>query len=104
MADDDGLAGNCIGAESSQERGGLGNIFDRREFAVHGIFNMTFFMTSCSERSSSVACSGICLSTSGMRTKSGQMTLARTPCAAPFLGSDLRQADQTMLGRKIKAP
>src|SRR5262249_37937895 len=42
-------------------------------------FSMTFFTTSSSEMPSSRACSGICLSTSGVRTKPGQMTLARTP-------------------------
>ena len=46
-------------------------------------FSMTFLMTSCSEMPSSFACSGICLSTSGVRTKPGQITFARTPCSAP---------------------
>ena len=34
-------------------------------------------------------CSGICLSTSGVRTKPGQITLARTPCFAPSLAITL---------------
>ena len=47
--------------------------------------HMTFFTTSSSEMPSSFACSGICLSTNGVRTKPGQITFARTPCAAPSL-------------------
>src|SRR5262249_27259708 len=50
-------------------------------------FSITFLMTSCSEMPSSLACSGICLSTSGVRTKPGQITLARTPWAAPSLAT-----------------
>src|SRR5262245_2044168 len=52
-------------------------------------FSITFLMTSASEMPSSFACSGICLSTSGVRTKPGQMTLARTPCLAPSLATTL---------------
>ena len=37
-------------------------------------FSMTFLMTSCSEMPSVFACSGICLSTSGVRTKPGQIS------------------------------
>ena len=46
-------------------------------------FSITFLMTSCSVMPSVFACSGICFSTSGVRTKPGQITLARTPCSAP---------------------
>ncbi len=35
------------------------------------------------------ACSGICFSTSGVRTKPGQTMLARTPCAAPSFATTL---------------
>src|SRR5689334_23331105 len=52
-------------------------------------FSMTFFTTSASVMPSSFACSGICLSASGVRTKPGQTTLARTPCAAPSLATTL---------------
>src|SRR3954454_12648215 len=52
-------------------------------------FSMTFLMTSASEMPSSLACSGICLSTSGVRTKPGQMTFARTPCLAPSFATTL---------------
>src|ERR1700746_1671711 len=51
--------------------------------------SITFLITSCSEMPSSFACSGICLSTRGARTKPGQMTLARTPRAAPSLATTL---------------
>ena len=37
---------------------------------------------------SSFACSGICFSTSGVRTNPGQITFARTPCY--FAAPDLR--------------
>jgi hypothetical protein len=57
--------------------------------------SMTFLITSASEIPSSFACSGICLSTSGVRTKPGQITLARTFFAAPSLA--------TTLARPIKA-
>ena len=50
---------------------------------------------------SSLACSGICLSTSGVRTKPGQITLARTPCLAPSLATTLAQADQAVLGGDV---
>src|SRR5262249_13654419 len=46
-------------------------------------FSMIFLITSSSEMPKCWACSGICLSTSGVRTKPGQMTLARTPCSPP---------------------
>src|SRR5262249_873713 len=52
-------------------------------------FSITFLMTSASEIPTSVGCSGICLSTSGVRTKPGQMTLARTPCLAPSFATTL---------------
>ncbi len=47
--------------------------------------SMTFLTTSSSLIPSSLACSGICLSTSGVRTKPGQMTLVRTPFLPPSL-------------------
>ncbi|KAG0913634.1 hypothetical protein G6F31_021434 [Rhizopus arrhizus] len=47
----------------------------------------TFFTTASSLMPSSRACSGICFSTSGVRTKPGQMTCERTLCAAPSLAS-----------------
>src|ERR1700690_963316 len=46
-------------------------------------FNITFLITSASEMPNALACSGICFSTSGVRTKPGQITLALTPCTAP---------------------
>ena len=64
-------------------------------------FSMMVLMTSCSEMPSSLACSGICLSTSGVRTKPGQITLARTPCAAPSLATNFRQTDQAVFGGDI---
>ena len=39
-------------------------------------FSMTLLMTSSSLMPNSLACSGICLSTRGVRTKPGQTTLA----------------------------
>ena len=45
--------------------------------------SITFFTTSSSLMPSSFACSGICFSTSGVRTKPGQITLARMPCSPP---------------------
>ena len=51
--------------------------------------SMTFLITSASAMPSSFACSGICLSTSGVRTKPGQTTLARTPCLAPSFATTL---------------
>ena len=45
--------------------------------------SMTSFTTRSSLMPSSLACSGICLSTSGVLTKPGQMTFARTLCLAP---------------------
>src|SRR6185436_19688380 len=53
-------------------------------------FSMTCLMTSASEMLSSLACSGICLSTSGVRTKPGQTTLARTLNSAPSLATTLQ--------------
>ena len=44
-------------------------------------------LTSASVIPSAFACSGICLSTSGVRTKPGQMTLARMPSLAPSLAT-----------------
>ena len=52
-------------------------------------FSITFLMTSSSLMPSVLACSGICFSTSGVRTKPGQITLARTPCLAPSLATVL---------------
>src|SRR5262249_11506439 len=49
--------------------------------------SMTLLITCSSVMPSSLACSGICFSTSGVRTKPGQITLARTPCAAPSLAT-----------------
>ena len=43
---------------------------------------MTFLTTSASLMPSAFACCGICLSTSGVRTKPGQITLACTPYCA----------------------
>ena len=52
-------------------------------------FSITFFTTSASLRPRAAACSGICFSTSGVRTKPGQMTLERTPWAAPSFATTL---------------
>ncbi|MCY1510292.1 hypothetical protein D9M68_446650 [compost metagenome] len=46
-------------------------------------------MTCSSVMPSVFACSGICFSTSGVRTKPGQITLARTPCFAPSFATVL---------------
>src|SRR6185312_14020081 len=45
-------------------------------------FSITFLITSSSVMPSSLACSGICFSTSGVRTKPGQITCERTLCGA----------------------
>src|SRR5262249_38181126 len=50
-------------------------------------FSITCLITSSSLMPSSLACSGICLSTSGVRTKPGQTTLARTLYWAPSLAT-----------------
>src|SRR5207248_6144334 len=50
-------------------------------------FSMTCLITSSSLMPSSLACSGICLSTSGVRTNPGQTTLARTLYSAPSLAT-----------------
>src|SRR5262245_19202399 len=49
--------------------------------------------TCASEMPSALACSGICLSTSGVRTNPGQTTLARTPCLAPSLATVRQRRD-----------
>src|SRR5262245_12076739 len=54
-------------------------------------FSITFLTTSSSLIPSSLACSGICLSTSGVRTKPGQITLARTPYLAPSFATVLHR-------------
>ena len=48
--------------------------------------SITSLMTAASLMPSSFACSEICLSTSGVRTKPGQMTLAHR-CFAPSLAT-----------------
>jgi hypothetical protein len=59
-------------------------------------------MTSCSETPSSFACFGICSSTNGVRTKPGQITLAADAVRGAFLGNDLCQAYQAVLGGYIR--
>src|SRR5690606_11818608 len=49
--------------------------------------SITSRTTASSLMPSSRACSGICWSTSGLRTKPGQITFARTPAAAPSLAT-----------------
>ncbi|CAB3774372.1 hypothetical protein LMG30113_07570 [Burkholderia paludis] len=49
--------------------------------------SITFFTTSSSLIPSSFACSGICLSTSGVRTNPGHTTCERTLCFAPSFAS-----------------
>src|SRR5262249_26213540 len=51
--------------------------------------SITFLITSSSEMPSSLDCSRICLSAKGVRTKPGQITLSRTPCAAPSFATTL---------------
>jgi len=51
--------------------------------------SITFLTTSSSLMPSSRACSGICLSTSGVRTSPGQITLARMRCLPPSLATVL---------------
>src|SRR5439155_16076075 len=53
------------------------------------VLSITFLITSCSVMPNSFACSGICFSTSGVRTKPGQIVLARLPNGAPLLAADL---------------
>src|SRR5262249_22871394 len=53
--------------------------------------SITFLTTSSSVMPSSRACSGICLSTSGVRTYPGQITLARMPCLPPSLATVLHR-------------
>src|SRR5215470_9004412 len=60
-------------------------------------------MTSCSEIPSSFACSGICLSTNGVRTKPGQITLARTPCSAPSLATTRARPSRACLAETYGA-
>ena len=52
-------------------------------------FSMTFLITCSSVIFSSAACSGICFSTSGVRTKPGHTTLDATLYSAPSLASTL---------------
>src|SRR4030081_2043255 len=51
--------------------------------------SMTLLITSSSEMPSTLACSGICLSTNGVRTKPGHTTLERTLNSAPSLATTL---------------
>ena len=51
--------------------------------------SMTSRTTDSAEMPSVRACSGICLSTSGVRTKPGHTMFARTPCFAPSLATTL---------------
>src|SRR5437899_9598396 len=53
------------------------------------VLSITFLITSCSVMPNSFACSGICFSISGVRTKPGQIVFARIPNAAPSLATDL---------------
>src|SRR3954451_5038427 len=54
-------------------------------------FSITFLITSASVIPKSRACSGICFSTRGVRTKPRQITLERTPIGAPSLATDLQR-------------
>ena len=65
---------------------------------------MTFLITSASEMTGSLAYSGICLSTRGVRTKPGQMTLTAHFVLGAFLGDDLGEPDQPVLGGHVGAP
>src|SRR5215831_17828833 len=87
MADDERLASQCFRIEGGEEQRRLGNVLDRGELAIHGFLqhNVLDHFLFCN--SEFLACSGICLSTSGVRTKPGQITLARTLCAAPSLAT-----------------
>src|SRR5690606_32270842 len=49
--------------------------------------SMTSLTTASSLMPSAFACCGICLATSGVRTKPGQMTLARTPYSPASLAT-----------------
>ena len=51
--------------------------------------SITFLMTSSSVIPSCRACSGICFSTNGVRTKPGQITCDLMPCLAPSLATAL---------------
>src|SRR5262249_14123187 len=60
-------------------------------------FNMTLRMTSSSEMPSSLACSGICLSTRGVLTNPGQMTFAVVLCSAPSFAMTRHSPSSTCL-------
>ena len=93
VADDERLAGQRVGRECREEQRGFGDVLDVVNSPSTVSLSITFLMTSSSVMPSSFACSGICFSTSGVRTKPGQITLARTPCLRAFLGDHLGQPD-----------
>ena len=66
-------------------------------------FSIMVLITSASEIPSSRACSGICFSTSGVRTKPGQITLARTPCAAPSFATTFARPIEAVLGGDVRS-
>ena len=80
------LTGERIGLEGGKEQGDVGHVLDRGEFLVHGLRQHDLLDDALlADAELLVACSGICFSTSGVLTNPGQITLARTLCAAPSL-------------------
>jgi hypothetical protein len=82
VADDERLPGQCVARERREQQCHLCDVGGRGEFAIDG-----FLEQSLSLIASALACSGICFSTRGVRTKPGQMTLARMLCGAPSLAT-----------------
>jgi hypothetical protein len=89
VAEDERLAGERVGREGAKKSAAaaMSALVVNSPSTVS--FSITFLITSSSLIPSAFACSGICLSTSGVRTKPGQMTLARTLCLAPSLAITL---------------
>src|SRR6516225_7648524 len=65
-------------------------------------FSITLWTTSSSEIPSAFACSGICLSTRGVRTKPGQNDVRAHPMLDAFLCDDLAEADQAVLRGDVR--
>ncbi len=72
------LAGEGGRFEGGEEEGGFGGVPQGSELAVDGLFQR-----DRAERLRALACSGTCRSTRGVRTKPGQITLARSPGGWP---------------------
>src|SRR5262245_22344882 len=75
MAHADRLAGERIGLERGEEQRHVGHVLDRCEFLVHGLCQHDLLDHALLADAELL----------GLLGKPGQMTLARTPCAAPSL-------------------